>query len=250
MKKISFIIAMFASSTSFGQVIDPIPRHLDLARELVQNVPKENNRYTHTDQISFPSDVFSRGYSMNADCSGLVYSLLGRARSESLGLMIKTVGSKKRPLSEDFALSILKEKGFERIKHIKNVRPGDIFAWEWDNFLDNKATGNTGHTMMIDSVPKKIKPRNPIIPNTEQFELWVIDSSEAIWGPDDTRNIGKDEKLQGIGRGRFRVYVTTDGAIAGFARNFKEAKFASLTEEFKHLSQNKPRVGFIGRPIY
>jgi hypothetical protein len=248
----TLLLLLFAGMPlgAFGQATERIPKHLELARELLQHVPKESNRYTHTDQISFPSDVFSRGYSMNADCSGLVYSLLGRARSESLAQMIKTVGNKKRPLSEDFALSILKERGFQRITRIQDVRPGDIFAWEWVSFLDNKTTGNTGHTMVIDSIPIKIKPRSPFIAQTEQFELWVIDSSDGIWSPDDTRNISKDEKLQGLGRGRFRVYVSAEGSVVGCAKNFKEAKFASLVEEFKPLSQNKARVGFIGRPIY
>lgn len=240
---------LVAFEPSFAQN-DNVPKHLSLARELLQNVPKEKNRYSHTDQISFPTEVFASGYSMNADCSGFVSALLSRASSPTLNQMIKVRPSRTRPLSEDFTLSIIREKGFKRIDRVDEISLGDIFAWEFSNFLDAKAAKNTGHTMIIDSTPKKIKPRNPFIENTEQYEVWVIDSSRGTHGPDDTRKQDKDEEIDGLGRGRFRLYADKDGIIVGFAKNFKNSKFHSLSESHSKFSEDKPKIGAVGRPVY
>lgn len=221
--EIALLATLLTSSVTFAQNED-FPKHLMLARELLVNVSKDKNRYTHTDQISFPSDRFSSGYAMNADCSGFVAAFLSRSASVTLNQMVKVTGNRTRPLSEDFTLSILKERGFKRVNRIEDVRPGDIFAWEFSNFLDAKAARNTGHTMIIDTIPKKIKSRGPVLENTEQYKIWVIDSSRGPHGPDDTRRQDKEEEIDGLGRGRFRLYVDDQGNIIGYAKNFKKLK--------------------------
>ena len=56
------------------------PRHLAIARELVQNIEPENNHYHLGGQaISMPGDLFSNKYAMTADCSGFLLAVFDRA---------------------------------------------------------------------------------------------------------------------------------------------------------------------------
>lgn len=110
--EIALLATLLTSSVTFAQNED-FPKHLMLARELLVNVSKDKNRYTHTDQISFPSDRFSSGYAMNADCSGFVAAFLSRSASVTLNQMVKVTGNRTRPLSEDFHALYFERKGFQ-----------------------------------------------------------------------------------------------------------------------------------------
>ena len=58
-----------------------VPRHLAIARELVENIKPQDNRYILGGQfISFPGDPFSSKYSMKADCSGFLLAIFERAK--------------------------------------------------------------------------------------------------------------------------------------------------------------------------
>jgi hypothetical protein len=228
-----------------------IPRHLALARELVENIKPEDNRYSLGDDIvSFPGDFFSNRYSMRADCSGFVIALFERAKYTTRSQMsfLNWSASRKKFKSEDFLHSIENEKGFKRIKSIDDMRPGDVLAIELLNAEDKSETGVTGHVALINSIPKKILSRKPIVEGTRQFEVSLIDSNQEPAGEDDTRVIDPSNKIQGLGKGTVRLYADSDGEVVGLARTFKYSnRFFSYTPRFP--SDTKPRKAAIGRPI-
>jgi hypothetical protein len=61
------------------------PQHLTLARQLQANVAPNQNSYRHSEQISLPQDGPTKGYTMFADCSGLVIALLDQPHLPPLG---------------------------------------------------------------------------------------------------------------------------------------------------------------------
>ena len=66
-----------------------IPRHLKLARELVQNVKPENNHYALGGEfISFPGDLLSNKHAVRADCSGFLLAILDRAKYPTQSQMV------------------------------------------------------------------------------------------------------------------------------------------------------------------
>jgi hypothetical protein len=222
-----------------------VPRHLAVARELVANTPAEENHYVlGAQQVTFPGDLFSRGYSVRADCSGFLLAIFERAdyRTRSQMQFLPTGKSRTRPAAEDFVYSIESARGFRRIQKLEDIRPGDLIA----HALIEREVGTTGHVFLVDSVPRPIAPRRPLVEGTRQFEIAVIDSNAELVGADDTRLAlpGK----QGLGRGTIRIYADADGELVGWARTFpKTNRFFSYTPRFP--SDTKPRKAAVGRPL-
>jgi hypothetical protein len=246
------LLALWASVGSAQTVSADVPEYLALARELVENTAPENNRYSLGGQfISFPGDLFSSKYSVRADCSGFLLAILERAKYSTRSRMEYLPGTfrrRTRPAAEDFVYSIEMEKGFKRIRDARSIQPGDLLAHAMLNIEDQRQTGTTGHVFLIDSVPKPIEPRTPIVAGTQQFAISVIDSNEEYVGSDDSRLADPSNKIRGLGRGTIRIYVDTNGEIVGWARTFKNVKkFFSYDSRFP--SDTKPRKAAIGRPI-
>lgn len=248
------LVASLALCSSIGNAnadSTDIPKYLALARDLIENTKHEDNRYSLGSQfISFPGDLLSSKYSVRADCSGFLLAILERAgypTQSRMEYLPGTLRRRTRPAAEDFVYSIEMEKGFERIRDARNIKPGDLLAHAMLDIGDQRQTGTTGHVFLIDSYPKPIEPRDPVVAGTRQFEISVIDSNEEYVGADDTRLAVPSSKIKGLGRGTIRIYVDPNGGLVGWARTFKTAKrFFSYDSRFP--SDTKPRKAAIGRP--
>ena len=227
-----------------------VPRYLAIARELVQNISAENNRYVLGSQfISFPGDGTANGYSMRADCSGFLLAIFDRAGYSTRSQMtfLNPSPKRKRPAAEDFVFSIETEKGFKRIQTIEDMRPGDLLAHAMLNIEDRKQTGTTGHVFLINSRPRQIASRKPVVAGTRQFEVSVIDSNEEHVGDDDSRLIDPSNKIAGLGMGTIRIYADSNGELVGWARTFsRSSRFFSYSSRFP--SDTKARKAAVGRP--
>ncbi|MEX2213845.1 MAG: hypothetical protein WD768_06945 [Phycisphaeraceae bacterium] len=196
------------------------PAHLTAALELVKRVEQGDNIYIFGgNDVTFPapatnSEPAPGACLMKADCSGFINALVvhsfkldGRQLKAWLGLT--------RPNAENYFFAIEKERGFEKIDHIKDARGGDVIAMAYQRNYTGKATG---HVMLVAGVAVKIEPAEPIVEGTEQWELPVIDSAVTAHGPTDTRyrkgEEGKD--ATGVGLGKLRVYVNEKGQCVGY----------------------------------
>jgi hypothetical protein len=229
-----------------------VPAYLVLARELVQNTKSEDNYYRLGGQfISFPGDLLSNKYAVSADCSGFLLAIFARAKYPTQSQMKYLPGTfrrQTRPAAEDFVYSIETENGFKRIRHVRDLKPGDLLAHAMLKLEDQSQTGTTGHVFLIDSNARPIEAREPILTGTEQFEISVIDSNEEYVGADDTRLADPSNKIKGLGRGTIRIYADLNGELVGWARTFKNTKrFFSYDPRFP--SDTKLRKAAVGRPI-
>lgn len=228
-----------------------VPKHLAIARELVDNLKPQDNRYSLGSQfISFPGDRRANGYAMTADCSGFLLALFKRAKYRTqLQMEFLNAGpQRKRPASEDFVFSIERGKGFKRIRNVEHMKPGDLLAHAMLNPQDQRQTRTTGHVFLINSAPKPIAPGRPSVAGTRQFEVSIIDSNNEHVGADDSRLADPSNKITGLGKGTIRLYADSTGELVGWARTFPNAnRFFSYSARF--LSDTKPRKAAIGRPI-
>jgi hypothetical protein len=243
-------LALLHGVAVHGQA-DPVPKHLTLARELVENIKPEDNRYRLGGfAVTFPGDVFSSKYSVNADCSGFVLALFDRAgyRTQSRMSYLDGGYKRRRPASEDFVHSIEHGAGFQRILDVREARAGDVLAHAMTDAADKLQAGTTGHVLLINSVPRPIEPLAPVVEGTQQYEVSVIDTNEEWTGPDDTRLSDPANKVKGAGRGTLRLYADAEGQLVGFARTFKGTKrFFSYSARFP--SDTRLRKAAIGRPL-
>ena len=228
-----------------------VPKHLVIARELVDNLKPEDNHYSlGGTAVSFPGDIFSSGYAMKADCSGFLLAIFERAKYPTQGQMEFLVygPKRKRPTAEDFVYSIEKEKGFTHILHVTDIKAGDLLAHAMLNVEDQRQTGTTGHVFLINSVPKSVAVRKPVVEGTRQFEVSIIDSNEEYVGADDSRIADPANKITGLGKGTIRLYADSNGELVGWARTFLSTnRFFSYSPKFP--SDTKLRKAAIGRPI-
>ena len=85
---------MVAVATSLNCAIaeDAIPKHLELARELVATVKPENNKYRFIgpEGVRWKGDLFTSENTVNTMCTGFVGAMLEKAKSPT----VKEVESK------------------------------------------------------------------------------------------------------------------------------------------------------------
>jgi hypothetical protein len=236
--------AMAASSAT------DIPRHLAIARDLVDHVAPSANHYVLGAQfIAFPGDKPGATYAVRADCSGFLLALFKRADYSTQSKMgfLNAGPQRHRLRAEDFVDSIEREEGFRRIDAVADLRPGDLIAHAMLDSRDQEDTGTTGHVFLVDSVPARVLPGPPLIRGTHQLAVSVIDSNNELLGTDDTRRVGTTGSIQGLGRGTIRLYVDDRGALVGWARNYRDARFFSYDPRFP--SDTKRRKAAVGRPV-
>ena len=240
--------AAMLQSFSLAHAQSPdVPKHLAIARELVDNIKPENNHYVRGGRfISLPGDKSSGGYAMKADCSGFLLAMFERAHYPTQSAMgfLSEAKKRKRPAAEDFVYSIEKEEGFKRIRRVADIKPGDLIAHAMLNAEDRKETGTTGHVFLVNSAPKQIASWNPVVEGTTQYEVSMIDSNNEHLGADDSRLANR---VQGLGKGTIRIYADAKGELVGWARTFKFSKFFSYDARFP--SYTKARKATIGRPL-
>lgn len=226
-----------------------IPRHLAVARDLIENIRPEDNRYRlGGDFVSLPGDSPSSKHAMAADCSGFLLAIFERAgyRIRSQMPFLVSTPRRKRPRAEDFVLSIEEEKGFTRVARVADMKPGDLLAHAMLDAADQRHAGTTGHVFLIDGVPKKIWAWKPVVGGTDQYEVAVIDSNGELVGEDDTRRAAGIDA--GLGRGTIRLYADAEGRLVGWARTFRtSSRFFSYDTRFP--SDSKRRKAAVGRPV-
>jgi hypothetical protein len=218
-----------------------IPKYLELARELVQNVKPENNLYYYKAgrYVHFPSDAPDSEYSVHTDCVGLVEALLQRGKNISVRFSIKKYPNRYSII--DWVDGVERGEMFDKVERIQDVKPGDLFMWK---YLKNFDPVFHGHIVIIDTVPCLIKPQHaPIAANFLQWEVWIIDSSPYAASPDDTRYIQGEplKKTTGAGRGRIYIYTDKSGVIKGRAYAFDNTRVFWHEDDF-HMVMARPRI--------
>ncbi|WP_199052697.1 hypothetical protein [Aquitalea sp. ASV15] len=193
---------------------DEVPPHLQLARQLLEEVSPARNSYQHNGWVRWKGDwgLFGRVSEpeVKTDCSGLIDALFERLNSQAL-TAVQHGHWKAYPKAENYYEAIAASQGFIRRAGIGQVQPGDIFAAKYQNEKD------TGHVMIINALPQLLNPQQkPQIDGTVQWAVEVIDSSGPHW-KGDTRYREDGSQQTGIGRGTIRLYTLPDGSLAGWA---------------------------------
>jgi len=229
----SLLLAVFfATGLAHAETAPPL---LAAAEELLKQVTPDQMSYKHEEpQVRWSTDPAKPAY-CHTDCSGLLMALYEHLDPKTYGpgAWHRWLNS-RRPTARRFHEAIIGEKGFKLIEKISEAKPGDILAARYQSGEEN-----TGHTMLVAEAPKKMTAKEPLVDNTEQWEVTVLDQTKSGHGPTDTRRTADGKFTGGLGKGVFRVYVKPDGTTAGYTwSTFKNSKFYG----------GEDRVLVIGRP--
>jgi hypothetical protein len=223
-KRLSAFILVVALLTGATCPAAEPPTHLAVAIDLVQHLSLQNTSYGHGE----PQVTWQGKCQSHADCSGFVDALLMHCYGYSPNDFKRWFDS-HRPSARRYHDAIVKQRGFRRIQHVAEVRPGDILAVKYF-----KRSDNTGHVMLVAGRPRRIASSRPVVTGADQWEVPVIDSSRSGHGPTDTRHHhgpdGKDH--DGLGRGVLRIYSGKQGQVVGFSWSVSRAsKFVAPNDE-------------------
>ncbi|MBS1196515.1 MAG: hypothetical protein H6R18_300 [Proteobacteria bacterium] len=237
---------------------ESVPKYLEVARELVQNIKPENNLYhyeTSARYIRFPSS----GYTVHTDCTGFIEAMLDRGNGISLRFSTRLLSDRYSII--DWVDGVERGEMFDQIKTVKDMKPGDLFMWKlMPKVKASTGTVFNGHVVMIDSEPVKVEPqRAPFAEGLVQWEVWVMDSYPGPLSHDDTRyvqganaaqadaaqleNSGKPtlKKITGVGRGRMYIFTDEAGNLRAYSNAFSKSRLA-LQDKDSHMIIARPRI--------
>lgn len=138
------------------------------------------------------------------DCSGMMTWLLRRSAPRALAALAST-----RPVARDYVRAIVRaplgrpRRGWQRLGHVRDARPGDVFA-----FLKSPVSASkiTGHVGVVVGVPAEV----PGWPGA--YAVRVVDSTRG-GHQDDVR---ADDLDGGFGFGTMVFVTDADGVVTSY----------------------------------
>lgn len=138
------------------------------------------------------------------DCSGMTTYLLGKTAPRAL----RAVGS-SRPVARDYYRAITRapvgraKAGWQRLAHVREARPGDVFAFLRSPLSVSKITGHVG---VIVGEPVEV----PYWPGA--YAVRILDATR-LPHQDDTRT---DDGIGGFGFGTMMFVTDEDGEVQAY----------------------------------
>ncbi len=160
-----------------------VPLHVQAAQQLVAEVALSDTTYDHgKGVVHWKGRDGAAKSECHTDCSGLLNNLLEAAYGVTESDRREWLGT-GRPTAKVYHDAIAAGNRFQRITNVSQLLPGDVLAAKY------VSGENTGHVMIVASAPQPRQPSAPLVPNTQQWELVIIDSSMSGHGNTDTRRL-------------------------------------------------------------
>ena len=198
------------------------------ARMIVPYMDAQHTMYQHgTQTVTWKGVKGATSYAGYADCSGFLLALLGQTYGVT-GTDYKQWTGSTRPNAGMIHDYVQKNIRFARIQKLTDTLPGDVIAIK---YMD-PASNSSGHIAVIDGAPQQITALNPIVPNTKQWSVRIIDSTENPHGAGDSRQSASGS-FTGIGTGTMRIYTDLNNTIVGYS--WSVSKYSTLFQQQRDL---------------
>ena len=181
---------------------------------MIQYVTPANNIYSTLNSADIVTWAGVNGatlYYCKTDCSGLLKNLLKQTYGYT-DAYFKTWTGTSNPYAVTFYNEIKAKDHFSQVSSVNTIIRGDIIAVKYPSGTST----NTGHIMLVASAPVLRTSSSPLVSNTKQYEVLVMDASSSGHGSLDTRYISSSTFNDGIGTGVCRLYANSSGAIVGY----------------------------------
>jgi hypothetical protein len=187
------------------------PQHLFWAQDIATHVSPDNNVYgTSPNYIHWPDANGVGSYENHTQCSSFITQVLMQSYGWSSTYFRNWMASTS-PTASRYYDTIEQQNGFAVVGNINDIQAGDIFAVKYPS-----GSSITGHAMMANAPAVLRTPTSPLISNTTQYEIQVIDSSQSGHGSTDTRLMEDGTYSSGAGIGLLRLYADNAGVIVGY----------------------------------
>lgn len=204
------ILALGAAVCAADENSGP-PDHVADAKVLIANIAPQDNDYDHKGcYIHWKGEDGATRYENHTDCSDFLNLLLEHTYHFTAAQYKQWTGH-SRPTAAEWYEAVLRGGGMNRIESFRDARIGDYLIVKYP-----PGQANTGHVMLICDRPQPRQATRPLEPDTVQWDVPVIDSSESGHGVKDTRRRPDGGYNRGVGQGTLRIYTHPDGKIAGY----------------------------------
>jgi cell wall-associated NlpC family hydrolase len=199
-----------ANSSNLGQ------RALNLAETTFDNASVVG--YIHRNALASRQVLSQSDGSLEAktDCSGFMSYIVHSIAPRHYRAVRSMEPQKSYPQAKIWAQffdtldSNQPRDGWLAISNWRDLRPGDIIAWEEGKI---SAGGNTGHVMMVQGKPGEIKQQQDI----RYFEVLVIDSSSVYhFPPEHLPPKASQTHRNGLGEGNVRILLSEQNVPVGY----------------------------------
>ncbi len=236
LKHLAMALAVMVASTQI-MAEEIVPKHVLLARDIVENIKPENNAHVTTNRyVDLPTDwtLFGKkDYKVNTDCIGFIESIIER----SYGKMPQpaTKKFKSRYSIIDYVDSVDSGYIMQKLSTFTDVKVGDLLMWKYITRREGQTTN--GHIVLVNKAPRQLKRSR--IKDLIQWEVEVIDNNSGPIAPKDTRYVegttaeqadmalevaeGSIFKSAGTGRGRMFFFTDADGVIQAASYGFPKS---------------------------
>lgn len=206
-----------------------IQLHNSLSAQIYEQAESifENTTYSHYqhlhEQAEEQAQQANGKFQVTADCSGFIsyvinavspqhyapiYELSGRSYPHA-----KTYTQFFSSLPNNEALN-----GWLRIENFKDLKRGDIIAWERPNRPGSQTKHNgSGHVMIVVNKPSKLVQTTINGKRIKYFEICVLDSSSVEHFPPQSLPLLSNSQFRdGVGKGMVRLILDEQDNIIGF----------------------------------
>ncbi|HSO00496.1 MAG TPA: hypothetical protein VLS89_19525 [Candidatus Nanopelagicales bacterium] len=186
--------------------------HMDWAQELVDHLSPTHNFYGSSPfYIKWAGVNGANQYENRTLCANFLTALIQQAYSLTSTDIRNWTGSTS-PTANLYYSTIVNQNGFTRIHNMQDIVPGDVIAIRYDDMLNP-----TGHVSVVEELPVQRVATAPIVPGTQQYEVWILDSTQRGHGALDSRLKADGTWVSGAGRGIMRFYAdSSTGAVVGY----------------------------------
>jgi len=224
--RVILVASIFSASAASAD-----PAHVNWADNLVAHITPEKNEYANNPTYVYWAGVNgSVTYENRTQCSSFVTRLLKQAYGWTDSDFTQWFNSTS-PSAALYHDAIEAQNGFTTVTDISDIQKGDILAVKYN---EEDATA-TGHVMMADNIAVARTATNPIIANTQQYEINIIDSSKTGHGNGDSRFLAASTWDSGVGRGKLRLYADNTGTVVGYTWSTAKTSVYYHLQSTRHL---------------
>jgi hypothetical protein len=224
-------LAIVASVLSVSVAYADVPAHVAWADDLVAHITPDKNEYASSPTYVYWAGVNGKTtYENRTQCSSFLTRLLKQAYGWSDSDFTQWFGSTS-PTAELYHDAIQAQNGFAVVSNINDIQEGDVLAVK---YLEEDATV-TGHVMIADGVAVAYAANEPLVSDTVQYELKIIDSSKSGHGSSDTRLMSDGSWDTGVGSGKLRLYADNNGTVVGYSWSTVKASTYYSLRSTRHL---------------
>lgn len=186
--------------------LPPDPPHVEFTRKFLAKLKPDMNKFQRQPTVvKFGPDPVCY-----ADSMTVWNEILPEVYPQFKGRGLDTWLGGLPPQAGHYAKAIESENQFKQVQSLHELRPGDFVAIRYEEGKE------VGHLMMVNAIPKRYEATAPLLDDSFQWLVEIIDLTNEPHGESDPRYRKGGKHEGGFAKANFRFYVDGYGRPLGY----------------------------------